>query len=113
MAASNLELPLVDLSEYINPSSEEEKQRVIAELCDACHKFGFVQVKGHGIPLEVQREFLKSLPNLFRLPREEKMKYSFLKSSGRRGYEASGDSMRDGDRLHDAKEVCLRCSTAR
>ena len=112
MNTNNLELPLVDLSGYINPSSEEEKQRVIAELCDACRKFGFVQVKGHGIPLDVQREFLKSLPNLFRLPREEKMKYSFLNSVGRRGYEASGDSMREGDRLHDAKEVCLCSLTA-
>jgi len=105
MATDKVELPLIDLNGYLNPQSDAEKQRVIAEVRDACHKFGFFQVKGHGIPLATQKTFLNSLPNFFNLPREEKRKLLFLQSPGRRGYEASGDTMRDGDALPDAKEV--------
>ena len=106
MATTNLDLPLIDLDGYINPQSEEDKQRVIAEVRDACHKFGFFQIKNHGIPLEMQKKFLGCLPNFFSLPKDEKWELSYLKSPGRRGYEASGDSLRDGDALPDAKEVC-------
>ncbi|KAI9746346.1 MAG: hypothetical protein M1818_000058 [Claussenomyces sp. TS43310] len=41
------------------------------------------------------------------MPKEEKVELLFLKNPCRRGYEASGDSHRDGDALPDSKETPL------
>lgn len=98
-------LPLVDLSGYLNPKSPEDRARVIAEVFEACAQYGFFQVKGHGIPLDLQKKQLQSIDTLFNLPREEKRKLSFLENPCRRGYEESGMSLREGDALPDSKEV--------
>ncbi len=102
--ANDLVLPIIDLSGYIN-DRPEDKERVISEVKDACKRFGFFQVKGHGVPLGVQQGLIRSLDRFFGLPKEEKTKLSFLNNPCRRGYEASGDSMREGDALPDSKEV--------
>jgi len=98
-------LPIIDLSRYSNPKSPEDQEQVIAEVRSACRQYGFFQVKGHGVPLSMQQGFIQALGNFFTLPKEEKVKLSFLKNPCRRGYEASGDSLRDGDALPDSKEV--------
>lgn len=107
MSATGIKLPLIDLSGYLNSNSLEDKERVIEEVRDACQRFGFFQVKGHGVPLKMQKEFLRSLKTLFDLPKEEKLKLSFLDNPCRRGYEASGMSVRVGDAMADSKEVSL------
>ena len=105
MAIGKLELPLIDISGYIAPKSPEDKQRVIEQVSQAARRFGFFQIKGHGIPLSLQQDLVKCMSNVFNLPYEEKMKMSFLENPCRRGYEASGMSHREGDALPDAKEV--------
>lgn len=100
-----VELPLVDLDGYINPKSAGDRERVIAEVREACAKFGFFQAKGHGISMDLQKGLLHSLDTFFDIPQEEKRKLSFLKNVSRRGYEESGMSLRDGDALPDSKEV--------
>ncbi|KAJ5579713.1 uncharacterized protein N7459_005698 [Penicillium hispanicum] len=105
MSADDLQLPLIDLDGYLNPTSDEDKLKVIAQVRDACEQYGFFQVTGHGVPLSLQQKFLASLDRLFKLPQEEKMKMSYLKNPCRRGYEASGMSLRDGDPMPDAKEA--------
>lgn len=100
-----IKLPLIDLSGYINPQKPGDKERVIAEIKDACTNFGFFQLKGHGVPLSLQKGLLKSIDTLFALPDEEKMALSYLKNPSRRGYEKSGMSLREGDALPDSKEV--------
>lgn len=107
MSANDIKLPLIDLSGYNNPKSPEDKQTVIAQVRDACEQYGFFQVKGHGVPLSLQRSLLQSIDTLFSMSREEKMKLSYLNNPSRRGYEASGMSLRDGDPMPDAKEVIL------
>ncbi|KIL88413.1 2og-fe oxygenase protein [Fusarium avenaceum] len=99
-----VELPLVDLDGYINPKSAGDRERVIAEVREACAKFGFFQAKGHGISMDLQKGLLHSLDTFFDMPQEEKRKLSFLKNVSRRGYEESGMSLRDGDALPDSKE---------
>jgi isopenicillin N synthase-like dioxygenase len=101
----NIALPLIDLSGYLDPKSPGDKERVIAQVRDAAAQYGFFQAVGHGVPLELQRDLIRCMRNVFNLPTEEKMKMSFLKNPCRRGYEASGMSHRDGDALPDAKEV--------
>lgn len=99
-------LPLIDFSGYISPkATPESKAKVIKEVSEACARYGFFQLKNHGVPLVLQKAHLQALSNFFSLPKEEKMKLSFLKDPCRRGYESSGDSLRDGDPLPDSKEV--------
>ncbi len=105
MSADDVQLPIIDLSGYISPQCPEDKEKVIAQVRAACREFGFFQVKGHGIPLSLQREQIKSLSRVFSMPKEEKLKLSFLENPCRRGYEASGMSIRDGDPMPDSKEV--------
>ncbi|KAF2258398.1 2OG-Fe(II) oxygenase [Lojkania enalia] len=105
MSTEELKLPLIDLSGYINPKAPGDRERVIAEVKDACAKFGFFQTKGHGISMDLQKGLLKSIDTLFDMPKEEKRKLSFLQNVSRRGYEESGMSLRDGDKLPDSKEA--------
>ncbi|PGH21392.1 hypothetical protein AJ80_03309 [Polytolypa hystricis UAMH7299] len=105
MASDDLELPIIDLSGYLAPKSPGDKERVIAQVREASQKFGFFQVKGHGVSLGAQHGLIKGLGNLFSQPKEEKVKLSFLKNPCRRGYEASGDTLREGDALPDSKEA--------
>ena len=105
MSSDDIALPIIDLSGYLNPKSPEGKRRVIEEVRDAAQHFGFFQVKGHGVPLQLQKDLIRCMGNIFDLPREEKLKMSFLENPCRRGYEAAGMSHREGDALPDAKEV--------
>ena len=105
MSTDEATLPLIDLGRYMNPKLPGDKERVIAEVRDACAQYGFFQTKGHGIPLSLQRGLLQSIDTLFDMPKKEKRKLSFLENVSRRGYEESGMSLRDGDDLPDSKEV--------
>ncbi|KAJ5455187.1 Oxoglutarate/iron-dependent dioxygenase [Penicillium sp. IBT 31633x] len=105
MSTADITLPLVDLSGYINPQKPGDKERVIAEVRDACAQYGFFQTTGHGIPVSQQKGLLKSINTLFNMPKEEKRKLSFRKNPCRRGYEESGASLREGDALPDSKEA--------
>ncbi|KAJ8124209.1 hypothetical protein ONZ43_g7 [Nemania bipapillata] len=104
MSSGEVVLPIIDLSGYIDPKSPEDKQRVIEEVRDAARQYGFFQAKGHGIPLDLQQDLLRCMSNVFNLPKDEKLKMSFLENPCRRGYEAAGMSHREGDALPDAKE---------
>ncbi|KAI0172767.1 putative 2OG-Fe(II) oxygenase family oxidoreductase [Hypoxylon sp. FL1284] len=104
MSSSTIALPIIDLSGYLNPKSPEDKERVVKEVRDAARQYGFFQAKGHGVPLSLQQDLIRCMGNVFNLPKEDKMKMSFLENPCRRGYEASGMSHREGDALPDAKE---------
>ncbi|KKK17013.1 putative 2og-fe oxygenase protein [Aspergillus rambellii] len=105
MSSEGVQLPIIDFTGYLAPKSPDDQQNVIAQVRDACREYGFFQVKGHGIPLALQQELLKSLDRLFGMPKEEKMKLSYLENPCRRGYEASGMSLREGDAMPDSKEA--------
>lgn len=103
--SDKMNLPIIDLSGYLNPESLEDRERVIAQVRDASRQYGFFQVRGHGVPPSLQHDLIRSMGNLFSLPKEKKLEMSFLKNPCRRGYEAAGMSLREGDLLPDAKEV--------
>ncbi|RYP16126.1 hypothetical protein DL765_005327 [Monosporascus sp. GIB2] len=104
MSSDPVALPIIDLAGYLAPRSPGDQERVVEQVRDAAHEYGFFQVKGHGVPLSLQRDLLRCMDNVFSLPLEEKLKMSFLKNPCRRGYEAAGMSHREGDALPDAKE---------
>ncbi|KAL4733341.1 2OG-Fe(II) oxygenase [Aspergillus similis] len=101
---SHLALPIIDLSRYTHRTSVDERDAVIAQVKEACRKYGFFQVKGHRISPRAQEGLIRGMNNFFSLPKEDKTKLSFLNNPCRRGYEASGMSIRDGDALPDSKE---------
>ncbi|KAJ6009562.1 hypothetical protein N7522_004578 [Penicillium canescens] len=102
--SDEMNLPIIDLSGYLNPKSPEDREHVIAQVHDASQQYGFFQVRGHGVPPSLQYDLVRSMGNLFSLPKEEKLQMSFLENPCRRGYEAAGMSLREGDPLPDAKE---------
>lgn len=61
MSEDDIQLSIINLSGYINPKSPVDKENVIAEVRYACKGYGFIQVKGHGLPLETQQGLLKSI----------------------------------------------------
>ncbi|KAF1829263.1 2OG-Fe(II) oxygenase [Decorospora gaudefroyi] len=105
MLSEKLQLPVIDFARYLAPEAPGDQEEVIAQVRAACQEYGFFQVKGHGIPVGLQHQLLKSLDRLFSMPREEKMKLSYLENKCRRGYEASGMSLRPGDAMPDSKEA--------
>jgi isopenicillin N synthase-like dioxygenase len=108
MSDKAAQFPLIDISGYLNPTSPEDKARVIAQVRDAFKTVGFFQCTGHGVPVSLQRTMFKSLERFFSQPKEQKMEISVFKSRCRRGYEASGAHSRDGKAMPDAKEVNIR-----
>ena len=108
-------LPTIDISRYTAPQLPEDKEQLITEVQDACLRHGFLQVKGHGVPLKTQKAMLESCRNLFNLPKEEKLLMSLKKRTPRRGYEGSGDQLQKEHLLPDSKEVLdfSRCKMAK
>lgn len=101
-------IPTIDISAYLDdPASEAARTQVIDEVKSACSKYGFLQVKGHGVPLELQREVINSCKTFFALPQEEKDALSLMNSPSRRGYERIGEQTLDKKSLPDQKEVRL------
>lgn len=78
-------IPAIDISPYLDPSSSEEaKQAVIKQVEKACSTYGFLQVKGHGVPIETQNGMLESCKVLFNLPSEQKEALSLQNDNARR-----------------------------
>jgi hypothetical protein len=103
-------IPTIDISAWILESEEGSRNKVVEEVRDACITYGFFQLVGHGIPLNLQNEVFHCAQTLFALPTEEKMEVSIKKSLGlsNRGYEAiQGQTLQTG-MLPDLKEV--RCT---
>lgn len=100
-------IPTIDISAWISESSEVTRNAVVEEVRNACVTYGFFQLVGHGIPLDLQSEVFECAQTLFALPVEEKMEVSIKKSLGlsNRGYEAiQGQTLQTG-MLPDLKEV--------
>ena len=105
-------IPTIDISPWVcDSASDAAKAEVVEQLHNACVTYGFFQLVGHGIPIELQTTVLDCAAKFFRLPMEEKLKVSIKNSMGsaNRGYEVlQGQTLQTGA-LPDLKEVCTRC----
>lgn len=69
-------VPAVDISSYVDPGGSREARRAAARAFDeAASTVGFVQILGHGVPLEVTDAFAAALDGFFSLPPETKKAY--------------------------------------
>jgi isopenicillin N synthase-like dioxygenase len=79
------EVPLIDVSSYlVEDASQEARASVIDQVKRACEDFGFLQVKGHGVPVATQRGMLDSCKTLFALPQQKKDDLSLKNNPARR-----------------------------
>lgn len=70
-------IPLIDLSPFDSQESDAESlHRLVAEVGEACRKWGFFQVINHGVPSQVRDRIESASEEFFALPKEEKRKSS-------------------------------------
>ena len=105
-------IPTIDLTPWLEDEDFSTAARiaVVKELHDACVTYGFFQLVGHGISLEMQQKVLSCAADFFDLSLEEKMDVSIKNCMGRanRGYEVlQGQTLQTGA-LPDLKEVRSR-----
>ena len=99
-------IPTINISPYLDPTSTaQEKTRVVEQVKAAAEQYGFLQITGHGVPLEAQRQILKCCKTLFDLPIEQKEALSLKNSPSRHGYERLREQVLDQRALPDDKEV--------
>ncbi|EFJ18175.1 2-oxoacid dioxygenase [Selaginella moellendorffii] len=88
--SEQVSLPVVDLGELLLPEcSEESRKRIAREVAEASSEWGFFQVAGHGIPLELLERVRTQGRAFFSLPAEDKEKASlglFQGYEGRHGF---------------------------
>lgn len=65
------QVPVIDISRIMG--SQEEAGKVTKEIGNACEKWGFFQVVGHGVPTGKTKQFLESTREFFDLPTDQKM----------------------------------------
>ncbi|HEY5821374.1 MAG TPA: 2-oxoglutarate and iron-dependent oxygenase domain-containing protein [Propionibacteriaceae bacterium] len=79
------EVPLVDISAYVESGTDEQRAQVAQAIDDACRTVGFIQITGHGIDPVVTHGLGEAMDAFFALELEEKKAY---RVSGNRGYSA-------------------------
>ncbi|XP_075501713.1 protein LATERAL BRANCHING OXIDOREDUCTASE 1-like [Primulina tabacum] len=70
-------IPLIDLSPFNSPRHDANGMtRLVAEISDACRKWGFFQVINHGVPTRVREKIGLASRKFFALSQDEKRKVS-------------------------------------
>jgi isopenicillin N synthase-like dioxygenase len=96
-------IPTINISAYLDPESgTEAKQEVIQEVKNACSTYGFLQVKGHGVPVKTQRGMLRCCKVLFNLPIEQKEALSLKNNASRRSDELVSINTDRADAIKEA-----------
>lgn len=105
---ATLEIPLIDISPFLDGSApQSSRDAVVDQVKEACMTYGFFQLEGHGIPVDLQAQMLKCAKVFFDLPLEQKKAVGMDKAMGQsnRGYEVIGGQLLQSDALPDLKEV--------
>jgi isopenicillin N synthase-like dioxygenase len=102
------QIPTIDIKAYLDANSPADaRSKVIDEVKSACSQYGFIQIKGHGVPIELQHKIIGCCKSLFDLPDGQKEALSLKNNVSRRGYEKIGDQTLDSNALPDQKEVSI------
>jgi isopenicillin N synthase-like dioxygenase len=98
-------VPLIDFADMLTGTAEA-KNRVAAQLRDACINVGFFYISNHGVPQDLIDAMFDIQPRLFGLPLADKMRWHVKRSSHLLGYIAMREENADptagkGD-MHEA-----------
>lgn len=68
-------VPTVDLSPYVQDGSPADRASTAADLARACREVGFIQVVGHGIPVETTDGLAGAMDDFFCRDLEDKVRW--------------------------------------
>ncbi|MFT7474187.1 MAG: isopenicillin N synthase-like dioxygenase [Verrucomicrobiales bacterium] len=68
------DIPVIDISAYLASGSDDDLDKIAADLARACETVGFWQLVGHGIPQETLQEIFAAVRDFHALPIEVKEK---------------------------------------
>lgn len=78
------EVPVIDISPYVLGGADQDKARVAADVDHACRTVGFMQIRGHGVPVDISSGLADAMDDFFGLPLETKSGYRI--AGANRGY---------------------------
>lgn len=78
-------VPVIDITPYVGDGTSADRARVAAEVDDACRRVGFIQITGHGVPVEVQQGLVDAMDAFFAQPLATK-RSSVRPAAENRGY---------------------------
>lgn len=82
-------IPIVDLALYSSPDPEV-KAKFLKHLADVLLNVGFLYLKGHGVPEDLNKSMFEMAKTACELPREEKAKFSMDLSPSFKGWSELG-----------------------
>lgn len=83
-------IPIIEFSDFLNPSNIFDKLRVADELTTAFKQSGFVYLRGHGISSSQVARTFEASADFFKLPQEIKDSLAWKDPRANRGYVAQG-----------------------
>ncbi|KAJ5359399.1 uncharacterized protein N7496_011812 [Penicillium cataractarum] len=112
LTKSSFYLPLVDITPFLEDPQGAAAQEVIDSVRTACRSTGFFQIKGHKVPLRLQKSVFEASARFFALPLKNKLELDSRKTVGFRGYdvmetqsyELEFGAVQESDALRDIKE---------
>lgn len=70
-------IPVIDITPLfaapLSPKPTPEALKVSQEIYDACHTWGFFQITGHNVSIDVQKDLTRTAKEFFALPEEQKL----------------------------------------
>jgi isopenicillin N synthase-like dioxygenase len=97
------EIPSLDLA-FFYGNDTVKKEKFVAELGAAYNNIGFVAIRNHFLPDNVQQQLYAAIKKFFALPDDVKKKYEREGLAGQRGYIGKGKEHAKGRNTGDLKE---------
>lgn len=97
-------IPVIDLQPLFD-GGEEGRNKVAAEIGEACRGIGFFYITGHGVPEELRDDVFDVAARFFAAPEEEKRKALYSAESGNRGFIPMKAEALDPTKAPDLKEA--------
>jgi isopenicillin N synthase-like dioxygenase len=97
------EIPSLDLESFYG-TDKAKKDKFVAELGAAYHSIGFVAIRNHFLPDDMQQKLYAAIKKFFALPDDVKKKYERMELAGQRGYIGKGKEHAKGRNTGDLKE---------
>lgn len=98
-----MSIPSVDLARFMNGDAAS-KQSFVRELGEAYEHIGFVAVKNHLFPVDLESKLYEQVKAFFALPIDIKSKYEVSGLAGQRGYTSFGREHAKDSKVGDLKE---------
>ena len=100
---STVNIPRLDLNNYINGDAAARKQ-FSEDIGKAFNETGFVTITNHGLSKQLIDELYAQVKALFAQPDSVKQKYEIAELAGQRGYTGKGKETAKGFKTPDLKE---------